>query len=141
MTGYQHGTLINSSSTISKTTSSSCVASGRVNKREIRLRIELFQRVLDLVQAEDTNNFFSVPVTDDIAPGYSDIVLTPMDLTTLRNSLESHVHISSWKRAVESFTDTLDLIFRNAHAYNRPGDIVYVSFFCISDFSSQKFNP
>jgi len=146
VTGYQYGALINLSSSRSKTTTtttttnSSGAASGRVNKREIRMRIEIFQRVLDLVQAEDTNKFFSVPVTDDIAPGYSDIVLTPMDLTTLRNSLESHVNIVSWKRAVESFTDTLDLIFRNARAYNRPGDIVYVSvrFFSILPFLYRK---
>ena len=140
VTGYQYGALINLSKTTTTTTTSSSAASGRVNKREIRMRIETFERVLDLVQAEDTNNFFSVPVTDDIAPGYSDIVLTPMDLTTLRNSLESHVNIVSWKRAVESFTDTLDLIFRNARAYNRPGDIVYVSvrFFSILPFLYRK---
>ena len=82
VTGYQYGALINLSKTTTTTTTSSSAASGRVNKREIRMRIETLSAV-DLLQAEDTT--ISSLFRHDIAPWYSDIVLTPMDLTTLRN--------------------------------------------------------
>ena len=40
--------------------------------------------LLKLLQKKDSNNFFAVPVNDQFAPGYSQIIKTPMDFSTMR---------------------------------------------------------
>ena len=40
--------------------------------------------LLKLLQKKDSNNFFAVPVNDQFAPGYSKIIKTPMDFSTMR---------------------------------------------------------
>ena len=41
------------------------------------------EHLLRGLQEKDTRGFFSVPVTDDVAPGYSSIIDTPMDFSTI----------------------------------------------------------
>lgn len=40
--------------------------------------------LLKLLQKKDSNNFFAVPVNDQFAPGYSQIIKIPMDFSTMR---------------------------------------------------------
>ena len=44
----------------------------------------------DMICRKDVNGFFAYPVNDMIAPGYSSIILNPMDLSTMMSKIESH---------------------------------------------------
>ena len=39
--------------------------------------------------SKDTNGFFAFPVTDSIAPGYSSIIINPMDFSTMADKIEA----------------------------------------------------
>ena len=43
--------------------------------------------LLKLLQKKDSNNFFAMPVNDQFAPGYSQIIKTPMDFSTMRTKV------------------------------------------------------
>ena len=43
--------------------------------------------LLKLLQKKDANNFFASPVNDQFAPGYSQIIKTPMDFCTMRTKV------------------------------------------------------
>ena len=45
------------------------------------------EHLLRGLQEKDTRGFFSVPVTDDVAPGYSSIIDTPMDFSTIAQKI------------------------------------------------------
>lgn len=40
--------------------------------------------MIDKMQEEDHEGYFANPVSDSDAPGYSDVVLEPMDYQTIR---------------------------------------------------------
>ena len=39
--------------------------------------------------SKDVNGFFADPVNDTIAPGYSTIILNPMDFSTMESKIET----------------------------------------------------
>ena len=39
--------------------------------------------------SKDTNGFFAFPVTDNIAPGYSSVISTPMDFSAMQSKIEN----------------------------------------------------
>lgn len=94
--------------------------------------------VKDLMRLKD-GYAFSRPIDQlwalDQLPGYFDIVKQPMDLGTIRHWLEkNHYMRTSGKEEVEEVVFDLDafksdvcLVFGNAKAYNRPGDLFYES--------------
>lgn len=43
-----------------------------------------------MICRKDKDGIFELPVTDDIAPGYSLIIARPMDLSTMRKKIDSH---------------------------------------------------
>ena len=47
-----------------------------------------------MVGRKDKDDIFGLPVTDDIAPGYSSIIKNPMDLSTMRKKIDSHAYNS-----------------------------------------------
>ena len=53
------------------------------------------------------------PVRDDIAPGYSNVVKRPMDLSTIKKNIEA----GSIKSTIEFQRDVM-LMFTNAIMYN-----------------------
>lgn len=59
---------------------------------------------------------FAHPVTEDIAPGYFDIIKHPIDLSTIRRKLESGVYTSS-----SDFVADAKLMFGNCRTYNAAG--------------------
>ncbi|CAH0550951.1 unnamed protein product [Brassicogethes aeneus] len=70
-----------------------------------------------------TNKYASLflkPITDDQAPGYSNMVYRPMDLQTIKKNIENG-HI----RTTLEFKRDIMLMFTNAIMYNKTSDTVY----------------
>lgn len=78
-------------------------------------------RLLSRLVEKDTMGLFHKPVTEDVAPGYFSIIKTPMDLSTMRQKLESGAY-KEWS----SFDSDVRLMFRNALVFNPVGDRVYL---------------
>ncbi|KAK3758538.1 hypothetical protein RRG08_058806 [Elysia crispata] len=72
------------------------------------------------LQNKDVNGFFAFPVTDTIAPGYSSIILHPMDFSTMTAKIESAEYAN-----VMEFKKDFILMCNNAMTYNRPETIYY----------------
>ncbi|XP_048762024.1 bromodomain-containing protein 7-like [Ostrea edulis] len=94
---------------------------GRPRKLEEHgvLRICL-KHIHKMLQKKDVNGFFAYPVNDMIAPGYSSIILNPMDLSTMMSKIESHQY-----RNVLEYKKDFVLMCNNAMTYNRPETIYY----------------
>ena len=69
--------------------------------------------LLDAMESADTEGYFMNPVTEDIAPGYFDIVMNPMDISTVRNKLSRRLYDS-----VDAMATDLRLIYANCMLYN-----------------------
>jgi hypothetical protein len=54
------------------------------------------KKLISLIEREDIHDYFKEPVTDEIAPGYSDIVPHPMDLSTIRWRETAIEHTAQW---------------------------------------------
>jgi len=78
--------------------------------------------LLKLLQKKDSNSFFAIPVNDQYAPGYSQIIKTPMDFSTMRSKLAegSYTSLNYFKRDFE-------LMCTNAMTYNTHDTIYYKS--------------
>jgi Bromodomain len=62
---------------------------------------------------------FASPVTDEVAPGYSDVVKKPMDLSKIL----AQVRAGGYSNAA-SFAADVRLVFSNCLLYNPPGNWV-----------------
>lgn len=92
-------------------------------KKPINTNLSRFlEYLLKLLQKKDSNSFFAVPVNDQYAPGYSQIIKTPMDFSTIRSKLNegSYSTLFLFKRDFE-------LMCTNAMTYNTNDTIYYVS--------------
>lgn len=63
----------------------------------------------------DKDKTFLQPVTDDIAPGYSQKIETPMDMSLMRTKI--HKNRGSYA-TFDAFCSDIDLMVRNCWAYN-----------------------
>jgi hypothetical protein len=81
---------------------------------------EELSRLLSRIKEKDTIHLFHQPVTDVEAPGYTDIIKTPMDLASMRKKLEEGSY-QDWPE----FWEDLDLMFMNALSYNQPPDKIH----------------
>ncbi|CAH1779288.1 unnamed protein product [Owenia fusiformis] len=79
--------------------------------------LEYLQRVLS---RKDINGFFSFPVNDVIAPGYSAIVSQPMDFSTMKSKVENDEYPS-----VTEYKKDFKLMCDNAMLYNHPDTVYY----------------
>ncbi|KAI5626176.1 bromodomain-containing protein 7 [Silurus asotus] len=81
---------------------------------------EALSQLIRQLQRKDPNAFFSFPVTDLIAPGYTLIIRRPMDFSTMKEKV---------KRECYQSLDELKMDFRimceNAMIYNKPDTIYY----------------
>lgn len=66
----------------------------------------------------DREGFFQDPVTDAIAPGYSNVVTRPMDFTTIRHKMRADAY-GTWDELLED----VSLIVSNCMLYNAAGTI------------------
>eukprot|EP00803_Ostreobium_quekettii_P000090 evm.model.scf_255EXC.3 EVM.evm.TU.scf_255EXC.3 scf_255EXC:37263-38102(+) len=78
------------------------------------------ERVIDKLQQQDKSEIFKEPVTEDVAPGYFDVISTPMDFTTIRAKLAAG-GFTSWGRLEAD----LMVMFENALTYNGPSTVYY----------------
>lgn len=60
-----------------------------VNEASRRSLVKLLEHFLYHLQRKDANQFFALPVDDQFAPGYSEIIKEPMDFSTMRMKLTS----------------------------------------------------
>ena len=86
--------VLSSSSSSSTTSTSSAIAriDGRYNnQQQYRIDSDTKKKInslLTLIEEADKQNLFAESVTDEEAPGYSEIVLRPMDLETARSVID-----------------------------------------------------
>jgi len=73
-----------------------------------------------MLEKKDVNNFFASPVSDTFAPGYSKIILEPMDFSSMREKIEDAKY-----KNLESFRYDFDLICTNCMTYNLPDTVYY----------------
>uniref|UniRef100_A0A8C4F2U3 Bromodomain-containing protein 9 n=1 Tax=Dicentrarchus labrax TaxID=13489 RepID=A0A8C4F2U3_DICLA len=72
------------------------------------------------VEEKDPHGFFSFPVTDAIAPGYSMIIKHPMDFSTMKDKIRNNDY-----NTVTEFKADFKLMCDNAMVYNRPETVYY----------------
>ncbi|KAM6942705.1 bromodomain-containing protein 7 [Xenentodon cancila] len=81
---------------------------------------EALNQLIRQLQRKDPSAFFSFPVTDLIAPGYSSIIKHPMDFSTMKDRVKKECYQS---------LDELKVDFRvmceNAMIYNKPETIYH----------------
>uniref|UniRef100_A0A665VEP5 Bromodomain containing 7 n=1 Tax=Echeneis naucrates TaxID=173247 RepID=A0A665VEP5_ECHNA len=81
---------------------------------------EALNQLIRQLQRKDPNAFFSFPVTDLIAPGYSSVIKRPMDFSTMRDKVKKECYQS---------LDELKMDFRimceNAMIYNKQETIYH----------------
>uniref|UniRef100_A0A3Q3VND6 Bromodomain-containing protein 9 n=1 Tax=Mola mola TaxID=94237 RepID=A0A3Q3VND6_MOLML len=83
-------------------------------------RQQLLEHFLRQLQRKDPHGFFSFPVTDAIAPGYSTIIKHPMDFSTMKDKIRNNEY-----NTVTEFKADFKLMCDNAMVYNRPETVYY----------------
>ncbi|KAL0985471.1 hypothetical protein UPYG_G00157310 [Umbra pygmaea] len=83
-------------------------------------RQQLLEHFLRQLQRKDAHGFFSFPVTDAIAPGYSMIIKHPMDFSTMKDKIKANEY-----NTVTEFKADFKLMCDNAMVYNRPETVYY----------------
>ena len=80
-------------------------------------RYNVCNSLLTELEDHDIYGLFAEPVTEDVAPGYSEIIRNPMDLTTMKSKLNSGVY-----KSVNTLRQDFELICDNALKFNKHGD-------------------
>ncbi|KAF0697813.1 Aste57867_11528 [Aphanomyces stellatus] len=95
--------------------------------------VECLTQVHTHAQAEDSYNIFVAPVTDDIAPGYSAVILHPMDFATMKSKIPQYP-------SLVAYYDDYMLVMENALTYNQPGTLVHAEAKRMKSVLSKCFN-
>ena len=69
---------------------------------------------------QEEGAWFRQPVTENIAPGYFDIIKYPMDFSTISKKLDDHQYTTPFQ-----FWEDMWLVFNNAWTYNKKTQKVY----------------
>lgn len=80
----------------------------------------LLEHLLRSMEKRDPQQFFAWPVTDNIAPGYSQIITNPMDFSTIKQKIDDNNY-----QNLNEFVDDFKLMCDNAMTYNHPDTIYY----------------
>ncbi|XP_066587787.1 bromodomain-containing protein 7 isoform X2 [Prorops nasuta] len=80
----------------------------------------LLEHLLRSMEKRDPQQFFAWPVTDNIAPGYSQIITNPMDFSTIKQKIDDNNY-----QNLNEFVDDFKLMCDNATTYNQPDTIYY----------------
>uniref|UniRef100_A0A8C7MN10 Bromodomain-containing protein 9 n=1 Tax=Oncorhynchus kisutch TaxID=8019 RepID=A0A8C7MN10_ONCKI len=97
-----------------------CRTTPRVIIYECTPRQQLLEHFLRQLQRKDAHGFFTFPVTDAIAPGYSVIIKHPMDFSTMNDKITDNEY-----KTVTEFKADFKLMCDNAMVYNRPETVYY----------------
>ncbi|XP_062254453.1 bromodomain-containing protein 9 isoform X2 [Platichthys flesus] len=89
-------------------------------ENECTPRQQLLEHFLRQLQRKDPHGFFSFPVTDAIAPGYSTIIKHPMDFSSIKDKILNNEY-----NTVTEFKGDFKLMCDNAMVYNRPETVYY----------------
>ncbi len=81
---------------------------------------ECLRKCLVQLRKADTLGIFENPVTDQVAPGYSKVILNPMCFSDVQQELER----GGYDRLPQLFVGDFLLIVANALIFNEPGDDV-----------------
>ncbi|CAO4361398.1 unnamed protein product [Caenorhabditis nigoni] len=85
--------------------------------------IQLMQdHIIRKLVEKDPEDYFSYPVTEEMAPDYREIIQTPMDLQTIREKIEDGLYPS-----LPAMKGDCDLIVSNALQYNQPTTVFYLA--------------
>ena len=91
MTGLTNAAVVNAPPSVvitPKIETPAIKAEDEVNDKKQNTNLSRFlEYLLKVLQKKDSNNFFAVPVNDQFAPGYSQIIKTPMDFSTMRSKV------------------------------------------------------
>ena len=80
----------------------------------------LLEHLLKSMEKRDPQQFFAWPVTDNIAPGYSQIISNPMDFSTIKQKIDDNNY-----QNLNEFIDDFKLMCNNAMTYNHQDTIYY----------------
>lgn len=81
---------------------------------------EALTQLIRQLQRKDPSAFFSFPVTDLIAPGYSLIIKKPMDFSTIKEKVKKEQY-----QSLEELKLDFRVMCENAMIYNKPETIYY----------------
>ncbi|XP_072527717.1 bromodomain-containing protein 7 [Salminus brasiliensis] len=81
---------------------------------------EALSQLIRQLQRKDPSAFFSFPVTDLIAPGYSLIIKRPMDFSTMKEKVKRECY-----QSLEELKVDFKTMCENAMIYNKPETIYY----------------
>ncbi|EHB15609.1 Bromodomain-containing protein 7 [Heterocephalus glaber] len=92
-----------------------------IKESEIEIVWKMRQKkTFSVMPLKDPSAFFSFPVTDFIAPGYSMIIKHPMDFSTMKEKIKNNDY-----QSIEELKDNFKLMCTNAMIYNKPETIYY----------------
>ncbi|XP_019935152.1 bromodomain-containing protein 7 [Paralichthys olivaceus] len=80
---------------------------------------EALNQLIRQLQRKDPSAFFSFPVTDLIAPGYSSIIKRPMDFSTMKDRIKKECY-----QTLDELKVDFRIMCENAMIYNKP-DTIY----------------
>ncbi|XP_072236277.1 bromodomain-containing protein 7 [Leuresthes tenuis] len=81
---------------------------------------EALNQLIRQLQRKDPSAFFSFPVTDLIAPGYSSVIKRPMDFSTMKDKVKKECYQSLNELKVD-----FRIMCENAMIYNKPETIYH----------------
>ncbi|XP_071448364.1 bromodomain-containing protein homolog isoform X2 [Hetaerina americana] len=92
----------------------------RTLEYELHPLVCFLRRVLEMIQSRDAGEIFSEPVDPGEVPDYGDVVKRPMDLSTMRQKLESFHY-----KDLDEFEADFSLMLHNCMAYNSKETVFY----------------
>lgn len=101
--------LLTYSALMEKYSSADCEIIERACKEDLQAVLQVFHEAL---MEADKMDIFTSPVTDDIAPRYSEIIHHPMDFGTIQDRLYKY-------RSFRDYFAHVQLVFSNAITYNK----------------------
>ncbi|XP_063225828.1 bromodomain-containing protein 7 isoform X2 [Bacillus rossius redtenbacheri] len=92
-----------------------------LRQRQERTALQkLLDYLLKGLEKRDPQQFFAWPVTDHIAPGYSQIISQPMDFSTMKQKIDDNQYAT-----LADYIEDFKLMCNNAMVYNHPETIYY----------------
>ncbi|XP_058848901.1 bromodomain-containing protein 7 [Acipenser ruthenus] len=92
----------------------------KVEEKEQSPLQEALTQLTRQLQRRDPRAFFSFPVTDFIAPGYSRIIKHPMDFSTIKEKIKADEY-----QSLEELRADFKTMCENAMTYNKPQTIYF----------------
>ncbi|ESO07805.1 hypothetical protein HELRODRAFT_170360 [Helobdella robusta] len=95
----------------------------KLKEHMLELQLEpfnvLLKHTLEQLMMKDAIGLFAYPVTDEEAPGYSDIISHPMDYWTMGEKINNHQYSN-----FDEFESDFQLIIDNCTLYNGAGSVL-----------------